>query len=164
MMMMVMMTMTTMTTTTMMSFLPRSIDFYATQEWDEFGGFPCLPHRQNKLWLSRVAVAWGQFKPASIHLQGTEHTITPLHPIYANMAVSRRRLNFSKTMIFPGLIAALWWKNCIICLPIITSRTRNSCKHLIPSLKKINFYNKNLFNCSASDNHLISVNLLVAVQ
>ena len=63
----------------------RFVGFYATQGWDGWGGFR-LPSSQTimgKLLVhGRYAVARGRFKPATLRLQGTEHTPTPPRPMW----------------------------------------------------------------------------------
>jgi len=62
----------------------RFFGFYATWEWDEWGGFPLSSSQTimgEQLVQGRYAVAWGIFEPATFQLQGTEHTPTPLRPI-----------------------------------------------------------------------------------
>ena len=63
---------------------------HTTWGWDEWDGFP-LPSSQTimaeQLVQGRYAVAWGRFEPATLRLQGAEHTPTPLRPILYAMPV-----------------------------------------------------------------------------
>ena len=51
--------------------------------WDERGGFPLASSQTimgEQLVQGRYAVAWGRFEPATLRIQGAEHTPTPLRP------------------------------------------------------------------------------------
>ena len=63
---------------------PGSFGFYATWGWGEWGGFPLTSSQTiiaEQLVQGRYALSRDRFEPATLRLQGTEHTLTPPHPI-----------------------------------------------------------------------------------
>ena len=73
-----------------------------------WGGFP-LPSSQTVMGEQLVqgcyAVAWGRFKPATLRVQGTEHTPTPPHPILIYLSFLWWLYRYMVSILLSELIA-----------------------------------------------------------